>query len=184
MYSALRRAVERGDLSALHAALEHGADIEEADMHGDRGLPLRVACFKGYATIVEELIKRGANVNAPNAQGPGGPLRMAAKGQHRDIVDLLIAHGAEIPPDLTLPTAEQHGERRKRVDRRKRNAGPPAGLRERRQARERRVTSVREVTLTDGQWETYFSQSQPMPAPLPHDDLHDSVSLVFERVRD
>lgn len=70
MHSALRRAIERGDLQAVHVAIDHGAEIEEADMHGDPGLPLRIACFKGYASIVEALIKRGASVNAPNCQGP------------------------------------------------------------------------------------------------------------------
>ena len=58
-------------------ALDHGGDIEEADIHGDPGLPLRIACFKGHIDIVRELIRRGADIHAPNAQGKGGPIRMA-----------------------------------------------------------------------------------------------------------
>lgn len=184
MYSALRRAIERGNLQAVLAALEHGADIEEADMHGDTGLPLRIACFKGNAAIVEELIRCGANINAANGHGPGGPIRMAAKGQHRDIVHLLMQHGAELPADVQLPL-DDGSERRKRIERRKRNLGAPSGFAERRRARERRVTSVSELTLTDLQWDSYFTQSQPLPmtTPVPH-EMDDAVSMLFERVRD
>lgn len=183
MHSALRRAIERGDLQAVLAALDHGANVEEADMHGDAGLPLRIACFKGHASIVEELIRRGANVNAANANGPGGPIRMAAKGHHRDVVHLLMQYGAELPVDVKLPL-DDGSERRKRVERRGRNFGAPSGFAERRRTRERRVTSVSELTLTDLQWDTYFTQSQPLPqAPVAHES-DDAVSMLFERVRD
>lgn len=183
MHSALRRAIERGNLQAVLAALEYGADIEEADMHGDTGLPLRIACFKGHTAITEELIRRGANVNAANADGPGGPIRIAAKMHHRDIVHLLLQHGAELPADVKLPL-DDSSERRKGVERRRGNLGAPSGFTERRRALERRVTSVSELTLTDYQWETYFSQSQPLPAaPVTH-EIDDAVSMLFERVRD
>lgn len=155
MYSALRRAVEKGNLKAAMIALDHGADIEEADIHGDPGLPLRVACFRGHIDLVRELIRRGADIHAPNAQGRGGPIRMALRGEHR-----------------------------KRRDRRLRNSGPPKGLTERRLYEERRVTSVTEVELSEKQWETYFSASLPsLPFPTLHDPA-DLASGVFERARD
>lgn len=46
-----------------------------------------------------------------------------------------------------------------------------------------RTTSVQELTLTDLQWETYFTQSQPLPT---HHTEHidDTASMLFERVRD
>lgn len=185
-HSALRRAVEQGNLRAVRVALEHGANIEEADMHGDPGLPLRIACFKGHVAVVHELIKRGANIHAPNAQGTGGPIRMATKGQHHAIVQLLIAHGAELPDDL--PDAKQTiGERRKRSDRRKRNAGPPRGQVERRVQRDRRVTSVSEIELDETQWEIYFAQTIPTATHTPFPALHDPsdhASLVLDRARD
>ena len=130
MHSALRRAIEKGNLDAVRTALDHGALIEEADMHGDPGLPMRIACFKGHADIVRELIKRGADIHAPNAQGAGGPIRMASRGQHSHIVELLLAHGAEVPEDVQLPNANS-GERRKRGERRRRDIGPPSDIRER-----------------------------------------------------
>ena len=183
MHSALRRAIEKGNLQAVIAALDHGAVIEETDMHGDPGLPMRIACFKGHADIVRELIKRGADIHAPNAQGAGGPIRMASRGQHTHIVELLLAHGAEVPEDVQLPNANA-GERRKRGERRRRDMGPPGNIRERRQSRERRVVSVREVELSDRQWERYFAQTQPTPQPTHIHDVADTVSMVFERVRD
>ncbi len=62
--SELRSAIEQGDRAAVIRALDNGADIEEADMHGEPGLPLRMACFDGHLGIVTELIRRGANVAA------------------------------------------------------------------------------------------------------------------------
>jgi len=183
MHSALRRAIDRGNLQAVLTALEHGANIEEADMHGDPGLPLRIACFKGHAPIVKELIKRGANINARNGQGMGGPIRMAAKANHRDIIHLLMQHGAELPSDVRL-SLDDGGDRRKCADRRKHNVGAPQGFTERRLGKERRATSVEELTLSDVQWETYFSQVQPSPvAPSAH-EVDEVVSMVLARVRD
>ncbi len=183
MHSALRRAVEKGNLQAVIVALEHGAVIEEADMHGDPGLPMRIACFKGHADIVRELIKRGADIDAPNAQGGGGPIRMAARGKHPHIIELLMTHGAVVPEDVQLPDAKA-AERRRRGDRRRRDLGPPVEFRERRQSRERRVTFVREVKLSDQQWEHYFAQTQPTQHPAPQPEAADSASIIFERVRD
>lgn len=183
MHSALRRAIERGNLQAVLTALEHGANIEEPDMHGDTGLPLRIACFKGHFEIVEELIRRGADIHAPNGQGIGGPIRMAAKANHHAIVNLLMLHGAELPADVTLK-AENHGERRKRTERRMRDTGAPPGFVERRRAAERRDTSVSELTLTDLQWQTYFTQSQPLPVIRSSHEVDETVSLIFGRVRD
>jgi len=183
MYSALRRAVEKGNLKATMIALDHGADIEEADIHGDPGLPLRIACFKGHIDVVRELIRRGADIHAPNAQGRGGPIRMALRGEHRAVVELLLKHGAEMP-DAAPQTKRTSGERRKRRERRMRNAGPPKGLAERRLYEERRVTSVTEVELSEKQWETYFSASMPVvPFPTLHDPS-DLAAKVFERARD
>ena len=185
-HSALRRAVEQGNLHAVQVALEHGADIEEADMHGDPGLPLRIACFKGYTPIVRELVRRGADIHAPNGQGPDGPIRMAVKGQHQNVVQLLIAHGAELPADLSEPK-QPVGERRQRGDRRRRQAGPPKGYTERRFIQDRRVTSVREIELDDAQWEIYFAQTIPTATVVPFPTLHDPsehASSVLDRVRD
>lgn len=188
MNSELHKAIERGDLSAVVAALERGADIEATDIHGAPGLPLRTACFRGHDQIVVELIQRGANIHASNADGSGAPLRTAARGKHWNIVNLLLAHGAAKPPGLDLPALEfespvaNKGERRRRKERRTHNYGPPNDLRERRCEQERRVTLVQEVELSDHQWSSYFSQSQL--SAMAQQDVADPAALIFERIRD
>lgn len=182
MPNALQKAIESGAFQAVVDALDSGADIEAPDMHGAVGLPLRTACFRGHQKIVLELLRRGANIDAPNGQGISGPLRMALRGNHPDIVHLLIEHGASVPDDVHIP-ANDSRERRKRNERRQRQAGPPTGLRERRTQAERRVTSVEEVELDALAWETLFSQSQSTALQQQHDP-HEHVSEIFARARD
>lgn len=124
MNSKLQKAIEQGNLPAVEEALDRGAELEAADMHGTPGLPLRTACFRGHAAIVAALLQRGANINAANADGAGAPMRMAARGKNWHVVDLLLKHGAAPLPDIEVPRA-QHGERRKRRERRSNNYGPP-----------------------------------------------------------
>lgn len=95
-------AIRAGRLDAVIAAIDDGGDIEEADIHGCPGLPLRTACFAGDMAIVHELLRRGANVNAMAADGPGAPLRLAVRGGHPDIAALLVQFGAAIPAGLDL----------------------------------------------------------------------------------
>lgn len=183
-YSDLRQAVERGDLQALRFALDAGGDIEEADIHGYPGLPLRIACFAGHLEIVHELISRGARIDTPNDLGTGGPMRAALRGGHDAIVKLLAASGATMPSGLASEESASTGERRMQGERRLRNIGPPAALRERRVQQERRTTSVCEIELTDLQWENYFSQSQPNPMSTPIHEAEHEVSLILGRARD
>lgn len=183
MPSALLQAIEQGDLQAVLTALEHEANLEEADIHRAPGLPLRSACFHGHVEIVRELIRRGANIDAPNGDGCGGPIRAAVRGKHTAIIDLLVAHGAQVPRDIQLPPQES-GERRQRGDRRKRHGSPPAGLRERRAEPERRATSVQEIALSEGLWERYFTQSQPMRVERAIHGGVDEAAMVLARARD
>jgi hypothetical protein len=189
MNSKLQKAIEQDNLQAVVTALDSGADIEASDIHGDPGLPLRTACFKGHAAIVLELLRRGVNIHAPNAQGPGAPVRMAARGEHSGIISLLVEHGAEPPLDHKSSLADDQkpsladvDERRQRSDRRGGNYGPPKGLKERRCSQERRVTSVQELELSDFQWTTYFARSREKAAQ--QNDAADMGSMIFARVRD
>jgi uncharacterized protein len=101
--SPLVAAIRAGRLSGVIDALDDGADIEEADIHGCTGLPLRTACFEGGIAIVRELLGHGANPNAMAADGPGAPLRLALRSGHPEIAALLLQHGAEPPPGIELP---------------------------------------------------------------------------------
>ena len=79
---------------SARALLAHGADPE---LCNDRGqTPLAAAAFKGDLAMVRLLLQHGANVNV-NGTGPDGKtaLMMAAMFNRTDIVELLIAQGAD-----------------------------------------------------------------------------------------
>lgn len=82
-------AIRQGSLEAVVRTLEAGADLECADQYGYPGLALRTASFLGKKEIVLELLRRGANANAANSDGPGAPLRMATRGKREEIVAIL-----------------------------------------------------------------------------------------------
>lgn len=103
--SQLLVAIRAGHLSGVIRAIDDGGDIEEADIHGVRGLPLRTACFEGSMAIVRELLRCGADVNALAVDGPGAPLRLALRGGHGDIAALLLQNGAVIPPRMVIDPA-------------------------------------------------------------------------------
>lgn len=100
--SPLLAAVRAGNLDQVVAALDNGAAVDEQDIHGHPGLPLRTACFEGHLAIIEELIRRGADVNASAADGPGMPIRLAARAGQQAVVQLLLEHGAHLPAGLGL----------------------------------------------------------------------------------
>jgi hypothetical protein len=101
--SPLIAAVRSGDLAQIERLLKSGDDIEEADMHGFKGLPLRTACFAGDPAVVKALLDHGANPNALASDGPAAPLRAALRAGKHDIVRLLIEHGSDVPVGLELP---------------------------------------------------------------------------------
>jgi hypothetical protein len=53
---------------------------------------------------------------------------------------------------------QANSERRARLDRRLRDAGPPAGWRDRRRSRERRLPEMHEETVSESEWEMYFGR--------------------------
>lgn len=101
--SKLVAAIRKGYLRTVIDALDEGANIEEADMHGHPGLPLRTACFEGDLAIINELIERGADINAPGADGPGMPLRLAVRSKNSKVIALLLKQGAIVPENFRIP---------------------------------------------------------------------------------
>ncbi|WP_245456549.1 ankyrin repeat domain-containing protein [Rhizobium hidalgonense] len=95
----LHEAVKSGDLTAITAALDAGADIEEQDKGAT---PLFLAIRSGHPEAVELLIKRGAGVN--NQSALGLPITGAVLTNSVDLMRLLLVHGAD-------PNAAARGER-------------------------------------------------------------------------
>ena len=72
-----------------------------------------IACARGYARVVEVLLKRGADVEVKGSRG-ATPLAAAAGFGMKEIVELLLAHGAD--PTATDDfgfTPVQHAEKRR-----------------------------------------------------------------------
>ncbi|MER8454078.1 ankyrin repeat domain-containing protein [Mesorhizobium sp. M1428] len=94
----LHKAAKNGDLAAIAAALDAGADIEEQD----KGATLLFLAIRGgHPEAAELLIKRGADVNKESAIGL--PLTVAVLKNSVDLMRLLLAHGAD-------PNAAARGE--------------------------------------------------------------------------
>lgn len=95
-------AAQNGHAPMVKLLLEHGADTsircaysEDACLHGDN--PLHVACRNKHKSVVELLVVATKNINARDGF-ERTPLHYATKAKAPEIVQLLLAHGAD--PDL------------------------------------------------------------------------------------
>lgn len=92
-YTALVLASYNGQQSTTALLLEHGAAVDGAhDAQGNTAL--MGVCFKGYLPIARLLIDAGAAVNRRNSVGQTA-LMMAALFDQGEIIDLLLANGAD-----------------------------------------------------------------------------------------
>ncbi|KAL6716722.1 hypothetical protein ACLMJK_006290 [Lecanora helva] len=100
---ALFHVAYKGNLVAVHALVEFGADIQEgAEPIGNA---LHIAAFNGQFQCVKLLLQLGADVNAPG--GPHGSALLAACHQsHITLARFLVDAGAEVEgPDFMGRTA-------------------------------------------------------------------------------
>jgi len=102
----------------LRLTLEHGADVRSLDSY--RGTGLIRAAHRGYATIVQQLIDAGVELDHVNRLGWTALLEAIILGDggpaHTDVVRRLLAAGADPQlPDgggtTPLEHAEQRGQR-------------------------------------------------------------------------
>lgn len=84
-------AAKKGDVPAITAALEAGADANESD---GWGTPLWYAARNGHEAAAKLLIARGADVNLPTPSS-GPPLLGAIDRKSGALVKLLLNHGAD-----------------------------------------------------------------------------------------
>jgi ankyrin repeat protein len=94
---ALQQGIESGDVSAVKAALDRGANVdgrpESEEFEGVS--PLGAAAGDGKIELVRLLLDRGANVNMRDGWACL-PLIYAAENDKIDVVELLISRGARV----------------------------------------------------------------------------------------
>ncbi|WP_221089447.1 ankyrin repeat domain-containing protein [Deinococcus aquaedulcis] len=104
-----------GDGAAVRAAL----DADPAQVHAfspDGFSPLGLAAFFGRAEVAEDLLSRGADVNAPSQNAMRvHPLHSAVAGRHAALARALVMAGADVnaaqQDDFTpLMAAAQNGD--------------------------------------------------------------------------
>ena len=88
----LPSAAKRGELDAVRALLEEGADTEER--MGDKSSALHWAAVHSHYEIVEALFEAGADRNVRHEDG-GTPLHWAAFLGESEMVELLLKEGAD-----------------------------------------------------------------------------------------
>ena len=92
--TALHCAVYSHSVGIVDMLLDKGADID-AGANSEKGTPLYLASSLGRLPVVEQLISRGANVNAKGGHG-GQPLQAACGWGHVDVAARLLAFGADV----------------------------------------------------------------------------------------
>jgi len=93
MRPALERAAQTGDVSAVEAELNGGADVDSLDAHGQTALML--AAHKGHLDVVEHLVGRGTDLNVRAKFGLSA-LMLAIVAGHETVACALVRAGANL----------------------------------------------------------------------------------------
>lgn len=89
--AAIHDAAKKGDVAAVTAALDAGADVNESD---GRATPLYLAVKGGHFAAAKLLVERGADVNAAATPLLGPALMLALAKRRIDLINLLLDGGA------------------------------------------------------------------------------------------
>ena len=90
------QSMREGCLDIMHLLLDHGADGDACDNHGNTAI--HFAASKSHFEAARMLIERGANINSQNKEGLT-PLQHASQGmgeRYLDIMRFLLDHGANV----------------------------------------------------------------------------------------
>jgi cytochrome c len=90
--AAIHEAAKKGDVAAVAAALDSGADVDQSD---GSGTPLYLAVRAGHFAVAKLLIERGADVNASPTPALGPALIPALAKRRVDLIKLLLDGGAD-----------------------------------------------------------------------------------------
>src|ERR1044072_4133748 len=84
----LFEAVRKGDVAAVTAALDHGADVNAKFRYGTTAL--FKAAERGYADVAKLLLDRGADVKVKDTFYGATAMTWALDNKHVDVVKLLL----------------------------------------------------------------------------------------------
>jgi ankyrin repeat protein len=102
-------AVRKGDVAAVTAALDHGADVNAKFRYGTTAL--FKAAERGYAPVVKLLLDRGADVKVEDTFYHTTAFTWALDGKHIEIVKLLLAKGGgDVDDVLSTGVRESNAE--------------------------------------------------------------------------
>ncbi|XP_004289165.1 PREDICTED: ankyrin-2-like [Fragaria vesca subsp. vesca] len=98
----------KGDLKEVKRLLDEGildVNVATCGGHKSRGVtPLHLAAEGGHVEVMDELLHRGANIDARTNRLGGAcgwtPLHNAAKERRREAVKFLVENGAFLPDDM------------------------------------------------------------------------------------
>ena len=107
-----------GNLELMRLFISRGADLDLRNSNGETALTL--AAWRGQMAAVRWLVERGARINSAPRQW--SPLHYAVFGGHKEVVDYLLAQGADVNAQSTngssvlmMAVYEGHGELAKRL---------------------------------------------------------------------
>src|ERR1035438_5342413 len=90
----LHDAVMSGDLERVKREISGGANVNQPDQMG--ATPLHDVAWSGNREIALYLLEHGANVKARHTEGGSQPLAYACIKNDLPMVELLLAHGADV----------------------------------------------------------------------------------------
>lgn len=130
--TALHQACSGVDAEPVEFLLERGAHVDTICNTGR--LPIHVAALHGNLYAVSELLKRGTPVDVVEKSHGNTALMLAVDGEHLNIVDYLITHGADVnfrnrkkQTPLFLACCKSNAEIARRLIRAGANIASPAG---------------------------------------------------------
>ncbi|KAK6947292.1 Ankyrin repeat [Dillenia turbinata] len=102
-WTLLHIGARKGDLREVKRLLDEGMDVNvTAWGRKAQGVtPLHLAAEGGHVKVMDELLERGANIDARTKGACGWtPLHTAAKERNRKAVKFLVKSGAFLPDDI------------------------------------------------------------------------------------